>query len=103
MNIDLDSLSLKELKDLQSRVARAISGFESRKKREALAAVAETARSLGFELDELVAGGRGLKRTVSPKYANPADRGQTWTGRGRRPRWVEAAFAAGKSLDDLAI
>ncbi|MFN0113583.1 MAG: H-NS family nucleoid-associated regulatory protein [Paracoccaceae bacterium] len=104
MNIDLNGLSLKELKDLQSQVAKAIAGFEDRKRNEALAAVEEKAKSLGFTLSDLVgAAAPRKKRVVSAKYANPADRSQTWTGRGRRPRWVEAALAAGKALSDLAI
>ena len=37
LNMDLNALSLKELKDLQSQVAKAISGYEDRRKREALA------------------------------------------------------------------
>ena len=39
---------------------------------------------------------------VAPKYRN-ASTGETWTGRGRQPKWVEAALASGKSLNDLAI
>lgn len=39
---------------------------------------------------------------VAPKYRNAAT-GETWTGRGRQPKWVEAALAGGKTLDDLAI
>jgi DNA-binding protein H-NS len=39
---------------------------------------------------------------VAPKYQN-AETGETWTGRGRRPLWVEAAIGQGKTLDDLAI
>lgn len=46
------------------------------------------------------AGGKGGK--VAPKYRNPAT-GETWTGRGRQPKWVEAALASGKQLSDLAI
>ena len=36
---------------------------------------------------------------VTPKYRDAA--GNAWSGRGPRPRWVKAAMAAGKSLDDL--
>ena len=36
-----------------------------------------------------------------PRYVNPADPGQTWSGRGRRPRWVTEQIGAGKSLEDL--
>ena len=39
---------------------------------------------------------------VAPKYRNAAT-GETCTGRGRQPKWVEAALASGKTLDDLAI
>ena len=53
MTIDLKSYSLKELKDLQSQVAKAISTFEDRKKKEALAKLEEKAREMGFSLAEL--------------------------------------------------
>ena len=39
---------------------------------------------------------------VAPKYRN-AETGDTWTGRGRQPKWVEAALNSGKTLEDLAI
>lgn len=44
---------------------------------------------------------RGVK--VKPKYRNPADRTETWTGRGLRPRWLVAAMKGGKKLEDFAI
>lgn len=104
MEIELDSLSLKDLKDLRARVERAISTFEIRKKKEAVAELDEVARKMGFSLAELTAITATRKRKpAAPKYANPADASDTWTGRGRKPRWVVAALAAGKSLNDLAI
>jgi DNA-binding protein H-NS len=39
---------------------------------------------------------------VLPKYSNPLAPSQKWSGRGKRPRWVIAALAAGQSLDDLS-
>ncbi len=42
------------------------------------------------------------RRPVPAKYRNP-ETGDTWTGRGLKPKWVEAALAEGKSLDDLLI
>ncbi len=104
MDFNLNSLSLKELKDLQSQVAKAVSSFEDRKKREAIAALEETARASGFTLAELT--GTALTRKRSPavaKYANPADATDTWSGRGRKPRWFVAALAAGKRPEDVAI
>jgi len=41
-------------------------------------------------------------RTVPPKYRNPAT-GDTWTGRGKPPRWIAQAEADGKKRDDFLI
>ena len=104
MNTDLHNLSLKDLKDLQSRVAKAISGYEDRKRKEALAELEEIARAKGFTLSELTGGQNTRKRAPAvPKYANPADRSGTWSGRGRKPRWFEAALKSGKTASDLEI
>ena len=104
MDINLDDLSMNELKSLRAKVDRAIASFEERKKQEALAELEETAKKMGFTLAELTGVSVGkTRKPVAPKYANPADTSQTWTGRGRKPQWVQAALDAGKSLEDLAI
>ncbi|NDY90562.1 H-NS histone family protein [Ideonella livida] len=43
----------------------------------------------------------GAKK-VAAKYRNPAS-GETWTGRGLKPKWLAAALAEGKALEDFAI
>ncbi len=104
MSFDLNDLSLKELKDLQNQVGKAISGFEDRKKREALAELEEKAREMGFSLAELTGTAAPRKRSpAAAKYANPSDSAETWSGRGRKPRWFVAAQKAGKSAEDMAI
>jgi DNA-binding protein H-NS len=40
---------------------------------------------------------------VLPKYRNPQEPAETWSGRGRQPRWVTVQLKAGKKLDDFAI
>jgi DNA-binding protein H-NS len=104
VSMKLHEMSLKELKDLHSQVAKAISEFGDRKKKEAIAALEEKAREMGFSWAELT--GTSVPRKRSPavaKYANPADSSDTWSGRGRKPRWFVAALAAGKSPSDLSI
>lgn len=103
MDIELEELSLKELRQLQAKVERAISSYEDRKRREALSAVESTAREFGFNLAELTGNKPSRAGTVAPKYANPEDGTMTWTGRGRKPRWVVEHLKKGKSMDDLAI
>ncbi|MHB0768954.1 H-NS histone family protein [Bradyrhizobium sp. 5.13L] len=40
---------------------------------------------------------------VLPKYQNPKDPSETWSGRGKQPRWLKAQLRAGKKLNDLLI
>lgn len=104
MDVNLHALSLKELKDLHSQVTKAIATFEDRKKKEALSELEEKARAMGFTLAELTGTSVSRKRApATAKYANPANSSDTWSGRGRKPRWFEAALNAGKSPEDLAI
>ncbi len=46
--------------------------------------------------------GHGSGAKVPPKYRDPAT-GATWSGRGLKPRWLEAALAAGRSISDFAL
>lgn len=45
---------------------------------------------------------KGKGATVPPKYRNSAT-GETWSGRGLKPKWVQAALDAGKTLEDFKI
>ena len=65
--MDLDSLSLKDLKTLQSQVSEKIATYEQRKKQEALSALEEKAKALGYSLNELV--GMAAVRTCIPQVA----------------------------------
>jgi len=104
MAFDLNSMSLKELKDLQGQVAKAIANFEDRKKKQALAELEEKAREMGFSLAELTGTAAPRKRApASAKYANPANAADTWSGRGRKPRWFADALKAGKRPEDMAL
>jgi len=40
-------------------------------------------------------------RKVPPKYRSPS--GETWAGRGVRPRWLVAALKRGKKMEDFLI
>jgi DNA-binding protein H-NS len=104
--MNLTSLGLKELKKLEAEVQSLIASYEDRKIAEARAELEAKAKELGFSLSDLVGGGKkGGKAasSVAPKYAHPENPSMTWSGRGRKPKWVEAALASGKSLDDLLI
>ncbi|MEL6609450.1 MAG: H-NS histone family protein [Pseudomonadota bacterium] len=101
-SIDLTSMSKAELQSLQKDVTKAIADFDDRQKRDALAKLEAQAREMGFSLAELT-GAKKAKSTNPPKYRNPENAEQTWTGRGRQPGWVKDLLASGKSLDDALI
>ena len=41
------------------------------------------------------------ERSEGPRFRDPS--GNTWSGRGPRPRWLKAALAAGQSLEDFIV
>ncbi len=101
---DLDILSLAELKQLQKDVAKAIAGFEDRKKAEARAALEAQAKELGYTLAELTGMAVPRKRAeATPKSRHPENADVTWSGRGRKPRWFTAHITAGNSSDSLKV
>ena len=100
-------MSLEDLRNLRTQIDRAISSYETRRRKEAMAALERTARELGFNLNELTSpssrGRRGGAGEGQAKYAHPENPSQTWSGRGRRPRWVSEMLENGGNLQDAAV
>ncbi len=105
MGIDVKKMSRKELLKLQSDVEAALKSAEARERKEALQAAEAAAAKFGFSLNELSGEGRrSLRgRKATPKYRNPADPTQTWSGRGRKPKWVHDALQSGADISDMEI
>jgi DNA-binding protein H-NS len=40
---------------------------------------------------------------VEPKFQNPGDPSETWSGRGKQPHWVSELLAAGRAIEDFRI
>lgn len=104
MMLDLNALSLAELKRLEKDIAKAIAGYEARKRAEALAEVEAKAKELGFKLGDLTDAMNGQRRGPGkPKYRHLENPEITWTGRGRKPAWFAEHIAAGRPIEDLEI
>jgi DNA-binding protein H-NS len=43
------------------------------------------------------------RKPVQPKYRNPDNPSETWSGRGRKPKWVQMALAQDRKLEDFSI
>jgi DNA-binding protein H-NS len=65
-----------------------------------------TSDDIGLALGDGIYGRKRSKlagRKVKPKYRNPANKNETWAGRGKQPKWIVAALKSGKKLEDFAI
>lgn len=103
-DFNLEALSVKELRQLQKDLAKAISTYEDRHKAEARAKLEAIAKEMGYSLTDLI--GVEVKATRAPavaKYRHPENAALTWSGRGRKPLWFMDALEAGTTLGDLAI
>ena len=99
----LEKLSVKELRELLLMVDHVIASRRNDERnalREQFRAMAEEA---GFTLNEIVGGGRGKGRAAAAKYANPDNPSETWSGRGRQPKWLSSKVKAGAKLEDFLI
>jgi DNA-binding protein H-NS len=92
--VNLSGMNVEALMDLRMRVDEML--VEHRAK------LIEQLESIAVVGGRRVAGRSVLKgRKVPPKYRGPS--GETWAGRGARPRWLVAAIKGGKRLDDFLI
>jgi DNA-binding protein H-NS len=113
MKPSLKGMGRKDLEKLKTDIEKALARVEIEEKKAARLAAEKAAKALGYSLDELsdvtlakkprAAKTSDGRAKVAPKYRNPEDAEQTWTGRGRKPKWVEAYLAAGGTLDQIEI
>jgi len=94
--INLSGMTVEALMDLRNRVDEMLVEHRAKliEQLERIAVVGG-ARVVG-------GGGSALKgKKVPPKYRSPS--GETWAGRGARPKWMVAALKKGKKLEDFLI
>lgn len=106
--IDLSNCSLNELKKLEYDVEKEIIERRQEELGKARQQIISMAQALSLSVEELfdTIGKKtkdGKAGTVQARYRNPADSQQTWTGRGRQPKWVGEALANGRNLEDFRI
>ncbi len=105
--VKLDKLSIKELNEVLQEAEKQI---ETRKKTELKTIrkqVKELIKDNGYTPADIFPALKSTTKVetkkVAPKYRNPKNADQTWTGRGRKPKWVEEHLNKGKKLTSLTI
>ncbi|AXK80044.1 H-NS histone family protein [Pseudolabrys taiwanensis] len=106
-SINLKTLSFDELLELRDQVDAAISKqIESERralemKLERLNRFSDRPAKAGDAVSPMARSPKFGK--VPPQFRNPDNPEETWSGRGLRPRWMVAALAAGRTIEDLMI
>jgi DNA-binding protein H-NS len=96
----LEKMSYAELSQLRSQIDRLMVEKQSSERSALRQKMADLARDHGLSLDEVLGKGRKGKGSVAPKYRDPKNPENTWTGRGRMPLWMVAATKGNKAKKD---
>jgi len=106
--INISLMSSSELQTLRSEIDAEIARRQN--KMAAIEEIKRLAQEKGLKVEDLLAelGGSKVRARkemapVPARYRNPDNTAQTWSGRGKRPIWLNEAMAAGKTLDELKV
>ena len=92
--INLSGMTVEALMDLRQRVDETLN--------ERRAELQMQLERMGVVGARVRGGGSALKgRKVPPKYRSRS--GETWAGRGAKPRWLVDAIKGGRKLEDFLI
>jgi DNA-binding protein H-NS len=108
---DLEKISLDELWALYEQITRVLSVriiAEKEQLEKRLVQLNQGNKSpalIGLKPAEKNKSGRERRKypKVFPKYRNPAQPSETWSGRGKQPRWLVSALKSGESIKDFEI
>ena len=101
-DLDLKSMSVDQLWSLHEMIVSEL----ARKIRAEKERLEQHLRELGLsepDASKMPAKPRRRYPKVHPKYRNPERPTETWAGRGKQPRWLNAQLRSGKKLDDFKI
>jgi DNA-binding protein H-NS len=98
--------SIQELLAQKAELEKKIADAQRTAKADAIAKVKALMAEYGLTAADLAGRSAAPKaegtKKVAAKYRDPAT-GQTWSGRGLKPKWLQAALGTGKSLADFAL
>lgn len=105
--INLDAMSVDEMWELHEEIGQVLSARLTKEKRELEKRLAQLRREneMHAASPELL-GTRPERRKyprVYPKYRNPDEPSETWSGRGKQPRWLTAALKRGHKIEEFII
>ncbi len=101
--MNLKKLSISELEELRNEIEQTIIMNREEKRLAIKEQVEAIILEAGFTVDEVFGKIKGKKAPRPPKYRNPDDPSQTYSGMGRKPGWLVEKLEAGAEIDDFLI
>ncbi|HTQ80685.1 MAG TPA: H-NS histone family protein [Thermoanaerobaculia bacterium] len=103
--VDLSKLSFEELQALGQEIETELASRREAEKERVRKQMQELAESIGMTVEEILGkeGAKGRAGKGEAKYRHPENPEWVWSGRGKRPTWLNEALSAGKSLEDFAV
>lgn len=103
--LDFDRMTVDELWQLHEQLSRVLSVRLTADKRALESRLAQLRNESPSKVaDAAVAPGERRKYPrVFPKYQNPHEPSETWSGRGKQPRWLAAAVNTGHRIEEFLI
>lgn len=100
---ELGALSLAELDEVAANIVAAREAIMQRTRQDAAREIEGIARKYNLPLDQLLAQIKGYEagEKAPVRYVNPADPEQSWSGMGRKPKWLTELLAQGATLGSL--
>lgn len=106
-NANIESLTIEQLIELKKQIEIKIIEKQKQQKQRLIEEFTERAEKLGLSIEDLVSAQNNKRKPsakkLPPKFQHPENPELTWTGRGRKPLWIEEAFKHGLSLEQLKI
>jgi DNA-binding protein H-NS len=93
----IENMTSAELAAMEARIQRAKIEKQAVERAALKQKLMDVAKEAGFDIRDLFGPGRKGKGSVAIKYRDPKNPANTWTGRGRMPRWMTAAIKGGKA------
>lgn len=102
--INLKKLNLKELHELRANTIKEIDSCKKSELKKLRKDINQQIKENGFTLSEVFPSVKPTNKvSAKPKYRNPDNEGETWAGRGRKPKWLEEKLATGSTEEDFLI
>jgi len=105
MAVDISNLSAKELETLIEQASSKLSAQAEEEKASLRAEVEILVKARGFTMAELFGVDKlpKSKSKLPPTHRDLENPDNTWTGRGRKPKWLAKALESGGNIEDYKI